>query len=178
MSGRLLGERMAGVGRVRSQLRGREQRPLSHDLDRCEWWRSRVPLARRSTAVLFGRVPRRMHDGLMGSMELVLAYMRDGSSTADSSRERSHLGRRHGMSCHDRRSGMRGACLPHRLRRDSVGCMGDMHFVLPVGLRSALALRKRGGVQRRSGVPTTFRQRSLLRDRVHGLQHDGVEQLE
>jgi hypothetical protein len=102
MSCRLLGERVAGVGRMCSQLRGRQQQPLPHDLDRAERWRGRVPLARRGSAVRIGRVPCRLLDGLLGSVELVLAYVRDGSSTADSRRERSHLGRRHGMSYYSR----------------------------------------------------------------------------
>ena len=73
---------------------------------------------------------------------------------------------------------MRGVCVPHRLLRDSMGCVGNLHFVLLVGKRYTLALRKRGGVRRRSAMPTTVEQRCLLGGCVHGLQRERVERLE
>ena len=128
--------------------------------------------------MLDSRMPRRLLDGRLGSVELVLSNLRDGCSAADSCHHRSHLGRRRGMPCHHRRSGMRDVCVPRRLLRDSMGCVGNLHFALLVGKRYTLALRKRGGVRRRSAMPTAVEQRCLLGGCVHGLQCERVERLE
>ena len=127
---------------MHGQLRDREQQPPSRDLDRSERRRSGLPLARRGSAVLDSRMPRRLLDGRLGSVELVLSNVRDGCSAADSCHHRSQLGRRRGMPCHHRRSDMRDAYMPRRLLRDSMGCVGDLHFALLVGKRYTLALRK------------------------------------
>ena len=173
MSCRLLGEHMAGVGRVHSQLRHRGYQPRSHDLYGGERWRSGVShLPRADSAVLDGRMPHRLRDECLAGLGHVFGHMRIWHAQTDPGHNFSRVEwggcvrfDERGSRMHDRRH------LPCGLQNQQLGCMVCVRPSVCIWQLEASTTRDRSISCRRSRVSGPCQRHPMLIAALHRLRH-------
>ncbi len=157
VSGRLRGERVADVGRVRSELRQQHRelaQPLSLHLDCGERRRSGVPRPRRGSAVPQHSVPRRLRDERLAGMGPVLGHMRLWYAGTGPARNFTGIERRGRMRADERARLVLGCRhVPGRLHNHELGRMVHLRPRVCIWELAARAIRGRGGCCGWSGVP-------------------------
>ncbi len=112
LSFRLHCRRLGYVDNLLCKLRYGQQRPLSLG-DICSKQRGcAMPGSNRYTELHFVRLPYRLLDGRLASVELLLCHVRDRSAAAVPGHHSSHGERRHRMLRHNRGKGVHANNMP------------------------------------------------------------------
>ena len=112
LSFRLHRRRLGYVDNLLCKLRYGQQRPLSlGDICSKRWGRA-MPGPHRRAELQFVRLPYRLLDERLASVELLLRHVRDRSATTVPGHHNSHGKRRHRMLRHDRGKGVHANDVP------------------------------------------------------------------
>jgi len=140
MSFRLHRRCVGDVGTLLWKLRHGQQRPVSMGIvGNKRGWRTMSGSDRNAGLQSF-RLPYRLFDGRMASLELLLSHVRGSNSATDPCHCGVGRNWRHRMPQHDRNLGMRIASLSCGLCRDVVESVGYLQCTVQCGQLSTLAL--------------------------------------
>jgi hypothetical protein len=145
------------VDNLLCKLRHGQQRPVSLG-DICSKQRGcAMPASHRHAELHFARLPCRLLDGGLASVELLLCHVWDRSAATVQGHHSSHGTRRQRMLRHDRGKGVHANDVPSRLRCDVMESVGHLHCAVQSGQLTTLSLCQRSGVWRRFGMPGSIK---------------------